>query len=107
MKKLILSIVAITGLTFTIPTFAHGNGGCFNCFLPFVAGSVFGAVVSQPRYYAPPPPPVYYYPSAPPPPVYYYPQNAPVYTAPQLGRVCELRSEMINGQLVQGNFCHD
>ena len=39
---------------------------------------------------------------APPQPVYV---QQPVYVL-QPQRVCELRSEIVNGQIIQGNFCY-
>jgi len=52
------------------------------------------------------PQPVYVQPQ----PVYVQPQ--PVYVQPQPHysltpqRICELRSEVVNGQIIQGNFCY-
>jgi len=43
-------------------------------------------------------------------PVYVHQQPQVVYVQPQYQvipqRVCELRSEVVNGQIIQGNFCY-
>ena len=105
MKKLIASLLITMSLA--TPALAgghHGYNGA-NTFVPFVAGSLFGYVVAQPRpvYVYPQPQVIYQQPA----PVYVYPQNAPTFSVPQAGIVCELKSEMINGQIVQGNFCYN
>lgn len=102
MKKLILGLAVVASLV-SAPAQACGRE---NCFTYFVAGSLVGWAVAQPRtVYVQQVQPVYV--QQQPQVVYVYPTTAPVFTVPQLGRVCELRSEMINGQIVQGNYCHN
>lgn len=94
MKKL------LTILLFVFPAYSSAQS---NYWVPFVGGALFGYVIArppvvyypQPIFVQPPPPQVYVQP----PPTYYYQQ--PI----QPQQVCELRSEIINGQLVQGTFC--
>ena len=111
MKKLIASII-IAGSAIAIPAQAqhHGHhggyyrsGGGNGWVAPLIGGVIIGGVLSQPRYVYPAPPPVYVYPQ--PQVVYGAPTTMPVIPAP--GQVCELRSEMINGQVVTGNFCYN
>ena len=100
MKKLIASLL-IAGSVAT-PAFAHGGYG--HPWVPFMAGGLFGYMVSRPQ-----PTVVYTYPQpvyTQPQTVYVYPPSAPVTVIPQAGQVCELKSEVINGQIVQGNFCY-
>lgn len=96
MKKIILiAMIALGGL---IPSLAYAQ----NYWVPFVGGALFGYVVSrppavyypQPIFVQPPPQTVYIQP-----PVTYYQQALP---APQ----CVLRSEIVNGQIVQGTYCY-
>jgi hypothetical protein len=107
MKKLIASLI-IAGSAVAIPAQAqhHGHGGYYRSgggwVAPLIGGVIIGGVLSQPRYVYPAPPPVYVYPQ--PQVVYGAPTTVPVIPAP--GQVCELRSEMINGQVVTGNFCY-
>lgn len=93
MRKYILASLIALMVT---PVYAHGHG---NYWVPFVGGAAFGYIISQPR-------PVYVYPQ----PQVVYQQPAPVYVYPQQqipNTVCELKSEMVNGQLVQGQFCYN
>ena len=95
LKKIILVLLITMG--FTSSAQAQSN-----YWVPFVGGALFGYVITrppvvyypQPIFVQPPPPPVYV-----PPPIVYYQQPYPV------EQRCELRSEIINGQLVQGTFC--
>lgn len=97
LKKLLIAFATLVSL---VPTYTHAQS---NYWVPFVGGALFGYVISrppvvyypQPIFVQPPPPQVYV-----PPPVYYYQQ--PV----QPQQRCELRSEIINGQLVQGTYCY-
>lgn len=103
MKKLIASL--LISISVATPALAHGHGGYGrDPFVPFVAGSLFGYIVTRPQ-------PTVVYQQVPvyqqPQTVYVYPQSAPVTVIPQLGQYCELRSEMVNGQIVQGNFCYN
>ena len=102
MKKLIASLLIVG--SFATPAFAHG-GREGAPWVPFMAGGLFGYMVSRPQ-----PTVVYTYPqpvyTPPPQTVYVYPPSAPVTVVPQAGQVCELKSEVINGQIVQGNFCY-
>lgn len=98
LKKIFLGM--IVALSLTAPTISYGQS---NYWVPFIGGTLFGYVISrppvvyypQPIFLQPPPPQVYV-----PPPVVYYQQ--PV----QPQQRCELRSEIINGQLVQGTYCY-
>lgn len=100
MKRLIAGLLISVSLV--TPAMAHGSG---NPWIPFTAGAVFGYVVTRPQpvYVYQQPAPVYI---QQPQTVYVYPQSAPIVTIPQAGQYCELRSEMVNGQIVQGNFCY-
>jgi hypothetical protein len=113
MKKVLASLL-IAGSIATPAMAQHHHGGG-NPWIPFGAGVIIGNVLTQPRYYSPPP--VYVYPQQPqvvyqqpqviyqqPQVVYSAPTQAPIFKAP--GQVCELKSEMINGQVVTGNFCY-
>ena len=107
MKKVLAGLL-IAGSIAT-PAMAQGNP-----WVPFGVGVILGNVLTQPRYYSPPP--VYVYPQ----PQVIYQQPQVVYQQPQVvygaptqaptlkmpGQVCELKSEMINGQVVTGNFCY-
>jgi hypothetical protein len=100
MKK-ILAALLIVGSSIS-PAMAHGYG---NGWVPFAGGALFGYIVSQPRpAYVIQQQPVYV--QQQPQTIYVYPQSAPLVTVPQMGQHCELRSEMVNGQIVQGNFCY-
>jgi hypothetical protein len=107
MKKIIASLAV--ALSIATPAMAHGHGGYgYGPWLPFGAGVIIGNVLTQPRYYSPPP--VYVYPQPQviyqqPQIVYGAPTNAPIIPLP--GQICELKSEMINGQVVTGNFCYN
>lgn len=74
--------------------FGHGHGGG-NIWMPMIVGGLVGYSVSQASR-----PVVVQQPQT----VYVYPTQAPVVQMPT--QVCELRSEMVNGQIVQGNFCY-
>ena len=114
MKKLIASLI-IAGSAVAIPAQAqhyhHGyrwGGGSWVA--PAIIGGVIGYELNRPRYdpyYYPPqqviiqqPPVIYQQPQV----IYGAPTQAPVMPMP--GQVCELKSEMINGQVVTGNFCY-
>ena len=96
MKRLLLATFV---LLFTTTACANGNhhgkhrgnhnGNNYYWVAPAVIGGIIGYGMARPYYY--PPQPVYV-------------QPAPVYVQPV--QRCELRSEVINGQLVQGNFCY-
>jgi len=110
MKKVIVGVTLAASLL-TVPAHAHANGGYYSPWVPFGVGVVIGNILTQrPTYvYSPPPvyypaPPVYYQQPVQPPTVYVYPSDAPVIPMP--GQTCELRSEMVNGQPVTGNFCY-
>lgn len=81
----------------------HNTGGGWVA--PLIIGGSLGYILGRPQ---PPqvvvqqPPQVIYQPQ--PQTVYVYPTNAPVVQTP--GMYCELRSEMVNGQVVTGNFCY-
>ena len=101
MKKILLALF----LGLAAPAFAHGHGGYGGGpWIPFGVGVIVGNVLTQRPTYVyqqvPPPQVIYTQPST----VYVYPTNAPVIPSP--GQVCELRSEMVNGQVVTGNFCY-
>jgi len=103
MKK-ILAAVALT-LSIATPAMAHGYYNNYGGpWVPFGAGVIIGNVLTQRPTYVyqqvPPPQVIYSQPQT----VYVYPSNAPVIQAP--GHTCELRSEMVNGQVVTGNFCY-
>ena len=105
MKKVLASLVV--ALSVATPAMAHGGYGG-GPWIPFGAGVIIGNILTQPRYYSPPP--VYVYPQPQviyqqPQIVYGAPTQAPVIPMP--GQVCELKSEMINGQVVTGNFCYN
>jgi hypothetical protein len=91
MKKMILTAFV---LLFTTTACAGGNNNYWVA--PAIIGGIIGYGIARPYYY--PPQQVYVQPA----PVYVQP--APVYVQPP--QRCELRSEVINGQLVQGNFCY-
>ena len=106
MKKVLAGLM-VAGALVSAPAMAHGHGG-YGPWVPFGAGVIIGNVLSQPRYYSPPP--VYVYPQPQviyqqPQVVYGAPTQAPIVQMP--GQVCELKSEMINGQVVTGNFCYN
>jgi len=101
MKKVLAGLLVVL----SISTPAMANGG--NPWVPFGVGVLLGTVINnRPAYVYQqvPPPQVIYY--GQPTTVYVYPTQAPVMPIPQLGQVCELKSEMINGQVVTGNFCY-
>jgi hypothetical protein len=62
------------------------------------------AVYQQPPVVVAPPPVVYQQPPVvvAPPTVYVYPTNVPI----PPGMSCNLHSEMVNGQVVTGNYCY-
>ena len=69
----------------------HGGG---NILIPLVVGGLVGYGVSRAQQ-----PQVIVQQQ----PVYVQPQ--PIYALPPQ-QVCELRSEVVNGQIIQGNFCY-
>lgn len=93
MKKVIVTLAVIGSL---ISTSAMAWGEREQGILTGVAGLW---VVQQLHRAGQQQQPVY----TPPQPVYVHQQ--PVYVL-QPQRVCELRSEVVNGQIVQGNFCY-
>jgi hypothetical protein len=103
MKKILASLVV--AMSIATPAMAHGHGGG-NQWIPFGVGIVLGnAIAARPAYVyqqVPPPQVIYTQPQT----VYVYPTQAPVMPSAQFGQVCELKSEMINGQIVTGNFCY-
>ena len=107
MKKVLVGLLVAGSLI--APTAQAGGHGGGNPWVPFGAGVIIGNILTQPRYYYSPPP-VYVYPQQPqiiyqqPPVVYGAPTQAPIIQMP--GQICELKSEMINGQVVTGNFCY-
>jgi len=99
MKKLILiACMMLTPAAFAGGGHYHRTSGWVG---PALIGGVIGYAISQPRPVYAQPVPVYV---PQPQTVYVYPTTSPVIPSP--GQVCELRSEMINGQVVTGNFCY-
>lgn len=100
MKKVIAVLLLIVGFTTTSAN-AHGQG---NPWVPFGAGVIIGNILTQRPTYVyqqvPPPQVIYSQPQT----VYVYPSNAGVIQMPW--QTCELRSEMVNGQVITGNFCY-
>lgn len=104
MKKILASVLMVGSLVAS-PAMAHGHGGYgAGPWVPFGVGVLLGNMAaSRPAYVyqqVPPPQVIYTQPQT----VYVYPTQAPVIQGP--GQVCELRSEMVNGQVVTGNFCY-
>jgi len=108
MKKVLASL--LIAATIATPAMAdgrghgHGHGG-YNPWVPFIAGAGLTYLATRPQtqyypVYEQRPVVVYQQPQV----VYSLPTQAPVIVAP--GQVCELKSEMINGQIVTGNFCY-
>lgn len=101
MKKILLALA----LAVSAPAFAHGGGYGYGPMIPFGVGVIVGNVLTQRPTYVyqqvPPPQVIYSQPST----VYVYPSNAPVIQSPL--QTCELRSEMVNGQVITGNFCYN
>ena len=104
MKKIVAGL--LVALSIATPAMAHGYNGGGNPWVPFGVGVLLGNVIAtRPTYVyqqVPPPQVIYSQPTT----VYVYPTTASPITAPQLGYVCELKSEMVNGQVVTGNFCY-
>jgi hypothetical protein len=95
MKKVFVSLTIIASL-FTGTAHAHGQWVG-----PALIGGIIGYELGRPNtVYVQQQPPVIVQQQ---PPVIVQ-QQPPVYV-PQY--VCELRSEMINGRVVQGQFCHN
>ena len=102
MKKIFAGLVIFVSLFASNAQAQHYHGGYYGggrWIGPAVIGGVIGYSLTQPRYYYPYPPTVVV---QQPPVVYTQP---PVYV--QQSQVCEQRSEVINGQVVQGQFCHN
>jgi hypothetical protein len=101
MKKIVAGL--LVALSIATPAMAHGQS---NPWVPFGVGVLLGNVIAtRPTYVyqqVPPPQVIYAQPTT----VYVYPTQASPITVPQLGYVCELKSEMVNGQVVTGNFCY-
>ena len=110
MKKIFVSLTIIASLfagTAHADGWHHHGGGYSNTgwVAPALIGGIIGYELSRPNtVYVQPQPPVYVQQQPvivqQQPPVYVQPQPVPQY-------VCELRSEMINGRVVQGQFCHN
>lgn len=102
MKKIVAGL--LVALSIATPAMAHGQSS--NPWVPFGVGVLLGNVIAtRPAYVyqqVPPPQVIYTQPTT----VYVYPTQASPITVPQLGYVCELKSEMVNGQVVTGNFCY-
>ena len=100
MKKILASIAV--ALSIATPALAHGQNSPW---VPFGVGVIVGNLITQRPTYVyqqvPPPQVIYAQPTT----VYVYPSNAPVIPMPWQN--CELRSEMVNGQVVTGNFCYN
>ena len=97
MRKILLAVM----FALAIPAHAHGQG-YGSPWVPFGVGVIIGNMLTRPQ-------PVYVYPSQTPygpvpTTVYVYPPSAPVIPSPW--QRCELRSEMIDGQVVTGNYCY-
>lgn len=121
MKKLILAVALSSVATLSLADGRHvedrryygnrdnhhyhqtGGGGWVT---PLIIGGSIGYILGrpqpQPQVIIQQPPQVIYQP--PPQTIYVYPTTSPVIQTP--GMVCELRSEMMNGQVVTGNFCY-
>ena len=119
MKKLILAVALSSVATLSLADGRHvedrryygnrdnhhyhqtGGGGWV---APLIIGGSIGYILGRPQQQViiqqPVPAPVV----VPPQTVYVYPTTAPIMQSP--GMYCELRSEMINGQVVTGNFCY-
>ena len=99
MKKVLAGL--LVALSVSTPAMAQNNP-----WVPFGVGVLLGTVINnRPAYVyqqVPPPQVIYTQPTT----VYVYPTQAPVMPIPQFGQVCELRSDMVNGQVVTGNFCY-
>ncbi len=102
-KKLSSFIVAGLVASCGYAPAAHAWGAHEQGILTGIAGLWVFQQLSKPPVVVQQTPPVYV-PAQPPQTVYVYPTTAPVIVYP--GRVCELRSENINGQIVTGNFCY-
>jgi len=106
MKKVLASLL-IAG-TIATPAMADGrghHGDGYNPWVPFIAGAGLTYLATRPQtqyypVYDQRPVVVYQQPQV----VYAMPTQAPVIQMPR--QVCELKSEMINGQIVTGNFCY-
>jgi hypothetical protein len=111
MRKIIASL-AVAGALVASPAMAGGghhgghHGGGFSPWVPFIAGAGIVYFATRPQVVYAQPQVVYQQPQVvyQQVPAYSYPTQAPVIQTP--GTVCELKSEMINGQVVTGNFCY-
>lgn len=100
MKKVVAGLLVAL---LAAPAMAGGHGhfggyhhvGHGSPWMPMIVGGLVGYSISQAQR-----PVVVQQPQT----VYVYPTQAPVIQMPR--QVCELRSEMVNGQIVQGNFCY-
>ena len=113
MKKLVVSLVLCSLSSISMadgrfgggrPEHHHHTGGG-GWMTPLIIGGSIGYILGRPQpqpqvIIQQPTPPVVMQPQT----VYVYPTTAPVIQAP--GMYCELRSEMVNGQVVTGNFCY-
>lgn len=114
MKKLLigLTLVSVASMALADGRGGHGHyeprpdryystGGGWVA--PLIIGGSIGYILSRPQpqvIVQQPPPVVVPQPQT----IYVYPPNAPVIQTP--GMYCELHSEMVNGQVVTGNFCY-
>lgn len=107
MRKIIVGVLTAATLAVSAPAMAHGPGGIAstNTWVgPLVGGMVLGAIIQAQR-------PVY----VAPPVVVYQPQPQVIYQQPQIiyqqpvyvpQQYCQPHSEVINGVLVQGQYCY-
>lgn len=101
MRKIFASLVVVGSLVAS-PAMAggnHGGHGGYSPWVPFIAGAGIVYMTTRPQVIYTQPQVVYQQM-----PVYVYPTQSSVVQIS--GTVCELKSEMINGQVVTGNFCY-
>ena len=111
MKKLLigLTLVSVASLAMADGR-GGGHGGYHNTgggwVTPLIIGGSIGYILGrpqpQPQVVIQQPPQVIYQQN--PQTVYVYPPSAPVIQTQ--GMYCELHSEVVNGQVVTGNFCY-